>query len=96
MIIKTKKEASTYKAGKEQDGFRMQKDKVKSFTKLKTWEEIENNFVQELQSRDFMFEYVKVSTFYFISYLFSSLFFFHGFRTTCKTDIINLFEKNLS
>lgn len=58
--------------------------KKKGFTKLKTWEETENNFAQELQSRDLMFEYVNVSTFYFISYLFPSLFFFMGFEQHVK------------
>ena len=60
---------------KSQKFYQTQLKKQKRFTKLKTWEEIENNFVQELQSRDLLFEHFKVSTFYFISYLFPSLFF---------------------
>ena len=110
MIIKTKKEASTYKADKEQDGkmvlgckkirSKVLPNSIKKKNVLpnsKRGKRLKITLFRNCRAETSLFEYVKVSTFYFISYLFSSFFFFfHGFQTTCKTDIINLSEKNLS
>lgn len=53
VIIKTEKEASTYRANEEQDDERVLRYKKMGheFTKLKVWEEAENYFIQGLQRR---------------------------------------------
>ena len=108
MIIKTKKEASTYNVDKEQDGKMVLgckniKSKVlpnsikkkKDLPNSKPEKRLKITLFRNCRAETSCLNILKFLLF-ILFHISSHLFFFHGFRTTCKTDIINLSEKTES